>query len=528
MTNWNKCLTELRAKYGEKPLTDKELFESPEYREFTQRAAEDMVNGICGYLRRQGFHITEAQEDERVRSIKMNVHYAEDDATTAFTDGEYIGINAGNKMLAPLKSPELRHFAVQGFRVHEIGHVIFSDFPTTKAWLDQLKNGEWWPAAPKGITTESGAALAKKLKQEYYYRQVLLQVAKGVENALEDGYIEREIQSLYGGLATTELSTLNDMLLEDMKSFGEQLADGVKPFFAMLNQLLLYAKFDMTMAEGCPDEYLPMLEECIFTIDEVKLERDPQKRVAGVNEILCILFPLLDETVQDMQKSQPQQQQGQNGQPGKPGQQGQQGQQSQNGKPGQSAPMTQAQSDALVADAKEAAKKAGGTAAPSNRTTTSLANPGKRENANAVAKTAAEKAGPHNQIAQTPGASIGDSDLSAGQWELDKIQQQAADARAKQAVEWEMKREMQEEASAILQGAVSVDRAADVDHEVQAQVNLVDFSINIIVDDVLVRSEQYDDLGDLVKNGLSDLDFNVLMYVPDEELAALEKEQQQG
>ena len=79
-----------------------------------------------------------------------------------------------------------------------------------------------------------------------------------------------------------------------------------------------------------------------------------------------------------------------------------------------------------------------------------------------MAKTAAEKAGPHNQIAQTPGESIGDSDLSAGQWELDKIQQQTADTRAKQAVEREMKHEMQEEASAILQGAVSVDRAADV------------------------------------------------------------------
>ena len=127
MTNWNKRLTELRAKYGEKPLTNKELFESKEYRDFTQKAAEDMVNGICGYLRRQGFHITEAQEDERVRSIKMDIHYAEDDMTTAFTDGAHIGINAGNKMLAPLKKQELRHFAVQGFRVHEIGHVIFSD-----------------------------------------------------------------------------------------------------------------------------------------------------------------------------------------------------------------------------------------------------------------------------------------------------------------------------------------------------------------------------------------------------------------
>lgn len=67
----------------------------------------------------------------------------------------------------------------------------------TKAWLNQLGIGEWWPAAPKGIATESGSALDKKLKQEHYYRQVLLQVAKGVENALEDGYIEREIQLLY-------------------------------------------------------------------------------------------------------------------------------------------------------------------------------------------------------------------------------------------------------------------------------------------------------------------------------------------
>ena len=76
--------------------------------------------------------------------------------------------------------------------------------------------------------------------------------------------------------------------------------------------------------------------------------------------------------------------------------------------------------------------------------------------------------------------------------------------------------------------AVGIGCTLDVDHEVQAQVNLVEYCIDTIVDDVLVRSEHYDDLGDLVKNGLSNLDFNVLMYVPDEELAALEKEQQQG
>jgi len=39
MTNWNKRLAELQAKQSEKPLTNKELFESEEYRDFTQKAA---------------------------------------------------------------------------------------------------------------------------------------------------------------------------------------------------------------------------------------------------------------------------------------------------------------------------------------------------------------------------------------------------------------------------------------------------------------------------------------------------------
>lgn len=50
--------------------------------------------------------------------------------------------------------------------------------------------------------------------------------------------------------------------------------------------------------------------------------------------------------------------------------------------------------------------------------------------------------------------------------------------------------------------AVGIGCTLDVDHEVQAQVNLVEYCIDTIVDDVLVRSEHYDDLGDLVKNGL--------------------------
>ena len=59
----------------------------------------------------------------------------------------------------------------------------------------------------------------------------------------------------------------------------------------------------------------------------------------------------------------------------------------------------------------------------------------------------------------------------------------------------------------------------DEKHEIQAKVNLVDFSIGTFVDGTLVRTEQYDSLEQLVENGLPGLSFDDLVYVSDEELA---------
>lgn len=532
MANWNRRLAELQEKYEASQMSDKAFFESPEYRDFTQKAAEDMVNGICGYLRRHGFSITEAEEAERVRSINLEVFHDEASDCTAYTNGQYVRINAGHKLLAPLNGRELRHFGVQGFRVHEIAHVIFSDFPTTMAWLNQLGVGNWWPVAPDGLATSEGQALDAKLKNDPQYRDVVVKIAKHVENSLDDGYIEREVRALYGGLAATELATLNDMLLEDMESFGTQLENNVPPFFAIMNQLLLYAKFDMMMADDCPEEYLDMLEKCMFAIDDVKCERDPQKRVAGVNEILCILYPLLDETVQNMQdkqKQQPQQnqpaqknqngqqgqagqqnqqqqgqqnQQGQQTQQGQQSQQGQAGQQGQQGQPGgqaQGAPMTAEQHDKLVEALNAAAQKAGTSDAPQNRTSGSLANTRKSQNAKAESKVPAGKAAPHDQVSNTPGASLGESDLSAGKWEVDSIQKSAADAQANRQVEAEMKREMQKEAKSVVGGGVSIDRAAEVSAENIARYDRMAGAITAISRNIerrfrtIIRDEENDD-----------------------------------
>ncbi len=59
----------------------------------------------------------------------------------------------------------------------------------------------------------------------------------------------------------------------------------------------------------------------------------------------------------------------------------------------------------------------------------------------------------------------------------------------------------------------------DGKHEIQANVNLVDFKIETLVDGKVVRSEQYDSLENLTKRGLKNLSFDDLVYVSEDELA---------
>ena len=63
----------------------------------------------------------------------------------------------------------------------------------------------------------------------------------------------------------------------------------------------------------------------------------------------------------------------------------------------------------------------------------------------------------------------------------------------------------------------------DDKHEIQANVNLVDFKIETLVDGTVIRTEQYDSLEDMTEQGLKNLSFNDLVYLSEEELERVEK-----
>lgn len=296
-TYWSQRIEELAN--SEKAVPDTAFFTSEAYRSYTETAAKDMITGVCGYLRRCGYSISEMEEDRRVNALAVEM--LRNPEITAYADGYNICIGTNNSLVTSLDSRELRHYAIQGFRVHEVAHILFTDFPTLKNWVGHLNQGIWWPKIPDRASEKDGAELTKRLKKPRFCKP-FVSIARNIENALEDGFIEREIQEMYGGLATTELATLDEVQISESVSFGEMLKKKCSPFEAMLNQILLYAKYDITMDDGIPDEYVQTLEDCVFVIDDVKYERNPKKRLEGVNEICCILYPLVADLIKELEK----------------------------------------------------------------------------------------------------------------------------------------------------------------------------------------------------------------------------------
>lgn len=332
---WSHRIAQLAEKVPE--TDDLSFFASEAYRDFTEQGVKDLICGTCTYLRMLGYDITKEQEEERIND--MVVMMSTDENMTACTNGDSMIIGVNNSLVKYFPNRELRHYAIQGLRVHETAHVLFTDFKTIDMWLGALSNGNWWPVVPDHAQDPDGAELTQVLSKKEFSKSFAA-IAGRLENAIEDGFIEREIKEMYKGLATTELCTTNDAMLSMASTFGEFLKAGRSAYSAMFQQVLMYAKYDITMVDDMPEQYSDIFDACMEVVDDVKCERDVKKRLCGVNELCCILYPLFKEMLTKNSEKQNQQSSGSgNGKPGNSGfglPQNSQGQQ--NGSNGQSDP----------------------------------------------------------------------------------------------------------------------------------------------------------------------------------------------
>lgn len=449
---WSHRIAQLAEKVPE--TDDLSFFTSEVYRDFTEQGVKDLICGTCTYLRTLGYDISEAQEKERISD--MVVTMSTDKNMTACTNGDSMIIGVNNPLVKYFPNRELRHYAIQGLRVHETAHVLFTDFKTIDMWQAALSNGNWWPVVPDHAQDPEGAELTQVLSKKEFSKSFAA-IAGRLENAIEDGFIEREIKEMYKGLATTELCTTNDAQLSMASTFGEFLKAGRSAYSAMFQQVLMYAKYDITMVDDMPEQYSDVFDACMEVVDDVKCERDAKKRLCGVNEICCILYPLFKEMLTEESEKQNQQSSGSgngkpgNGNGGSGSSQNSQGQQNGNGgsQGGSSdsqnnsgngngngngvGSMTAEQlSEALkeaVKQIKQAAKNVGVNNLPDRHNNSITSQAGKNEDAK---KRERSKQGSDNangksngdSIANAPGANSGKSDLSAAKCDIEAIERE--------------------------------------------------------------------------------------------------------
>lgn len=312
-----------------------ELFQSRVYADFIKKKAASIISGTFYTLRQAGFSASVAQENKLLSSLEIKLMHDPKSDVTAYAqdDGQYgrhlIVINTACDFVSQQGSREAQHLSVLGLLYHEIGHQLFTDYPTARAWSFQLERGRWFPSEPERINTVDGINLAQNM-QDKDYRRILQSCGHSVANCLEDGYIEREVNLMCPGTGKRAIETMNEVLWDGVDYLQDDDPANPRPhqpgqeFGDLLQQILLYCEFgEIRVSEDYTGPLLDTVYECCEIIDECRFERDPQKRQKGVNELLCVLGPFIDKAVEEQKQHDQQNQQNQQGQQGQQGQSGQ-------------------------------------------------------------------------------------------------------------------------------------------------------------------------------------------------------------
>ena len=204
----------------------------------------------------------------------------------AYTDGVTVCINPENYITRSFVPLVTKYLSLVGFKGHELGHCLFTDFDEGNKYFKSLQKGEWYPRKRK--PSRSNAEIEEKLTGVVY-------IAKEINNILEDLYVEYKVHT-NPQLAPffSEALVLNNQRMDDLapsvaKDFEEQ-----STLPALINLLLRYCKNEHFWEE-VPKEYESLFEDMKKIVNTYCLSDNPESRFVGTNELVCLLFPYIEQ-----------------------------------------------------------------------------------------------------------------------------------------------------------------------------------------------------------------------------------------
>ena len=257
-------------KIGKKLLKDKDFFLSEEVKNyFTQ-----LAHRITG------------------KKIQVNIDW---NGGTGATDGKTIHASANNPF-AENMSRKNKFSVLVGLVMHEIGHILYSDFSILRKMINHMQDeGKFYPAP----TIQYDLSLV-----EIIGRMQCIHLLKGIWNSVEDGHVECRLMEEYSSYKP-EVAAMRWSQYEMTKSLEDDQQSGLDKYSLIANRILTYAEFCDVKAQSDNELLVQYVNPLLPMIKKAVLCKNAFLRASYSVDIFV---QLLDTIVEDL-KNQSQQQQ---------------------------------------------------------------------------------------------------------------------------------------------------------------------------------------------------------------------------
>ena len=267
-----------------------------------------MSNAFAGYLR-TCFSYTCMKFKVRTPTAKI----IEDEKVTAYTEGKSMVASYNGPLVKLGKNRPHKVKILMGECVHELGHILFTDFTgTMNAIKSLLLNGMFYPVIKESEldeelldNMEDAEAYMKcpdDKDEETKRRRRVASLWKTIANIIEDVYIEERLYQNVTGILVDALNETRRIQLETCVPLSKMLPeyDGKTCWPIVHNMMLSYMKYGRLFvdwsnpaeAESEPVKWLIKAKPYMRPLLD---EKSTRARLKGFNLVFLALWPMLRE-----------------------------------------------------------------------------------------------------------------------------------------------------------------------------------------------------------------------------------------
>lgn len=258
--------------------------------------------------------------------LSADLAFEPDSQATAYTNNKKVYINLASEEMKKFPDIERRYKEFVGLLAHELGHVLFTDFDSTKIFTENLENGRLWPTDFCDVKMHSQygqdavSAFYADVQQRKVSEKIMMRIFANVSNIFEDGYVERRMSETFPGSFKQCIAFVRD---DWCKTADDGVPEQIDILSDTLNGLFSFVFNDCSVSERVKNS------DCFKAISSefshYGLTNSSLERNKLYSAVVVCLYPtikkMIDEKRQKNQQQQSQQGEGE-GQPGENGQNG--------------------------------------------------------------------------------------------------------------------------------------------------------------------------------------------------------------